>query len=84
MTPFELSVCAELNRETAKDKEESDLFLAYINAYWQRVETLKPFNELMGKESTPKQMTAEEMLMNVMGYHSSVGGVTDPILEERG
>lgn len=85
MTPFELSVCAELFSEKQKNDQESDLFLAYVNAYWQRVETLKPFDELMGRESAPKIMTAEEMLRNVMGLHQEHGGVTeDPTLEERG
>lgn len=85
MTPFELSVCAELNREKSKDKEETDLFMAYINAYWQRVETLKPFNELIGKESAPAVMSVEQMMMNVMSFNSANGGtVIDPSLEERG
>lgn len=77
MTPFELNMCALLFAEKVQGDQESDLFLSYINAYWQRIETLKSFDEMLGKEKEPKAMTEEEMLAKVMGLHSKMGGTTE-------
>lgn len=75
MTPFELNVCVETFTEKLKNEQETEMFYAYLGAYWQRVETLKSFNEMIGKETEQKQMTAEEMLTKVMGFNSELGGV---------
>ena len=76
MTPFELSICAEVFSESIKNDQETELFLAYINAYWQRVETLKSFEDMIGKEKKQKKMNEDEMLAKVMELNSMFGGST--------
>lgn len=76
MTPYELSVCAELFADKLKGDQENDLFLAYINAYWQRVETLKSFDEMMGKEKQQQKMNDDQMLAKVMELNNMFGGTT--------
>ena len=76
MTPFELSACATLFSDKLKNDQETEMFYSYINAYWQRVETLKSFDDMIGKEKQVKVMSSEEMFSKVMGLHSAMGGVT--------
>ncbi|KRE33429.1 hypothetical protein ASG85_14275 [Paenibacillus sp. Soil724D2] len=77
LTPAELSVCAAVFTETLKNDQETEMFYSYINAYWQRVETLKSFDEMLGKPKQEKVMSAEEMLSKVMGIHADMGGATE-------
>lgn len=74
MTPLELNLCAESVTDKIKNDQESEMFYSYINAYWQRVETLKSFDEMIGKK---KVMSAEEMLAQVMGFNAEMGGKTE-------
>lgn len=79
MTPAELSVCAEVYGEQQKVEYEQSLFFAHVNAYWQRVDSLKPFNEIMeeGKarqEREEKKMSDMEMLVNVTQLNALFGG----------
>ena len=76
MTPFELNLCASATAEKLKNDQESELFYSYVNAYWQRVETLKSFEDMIGKERKAKAMSPEEMLAKVMGIHAEMGGIT--------
>jgi hypothetical protein len=87
MTPFELGVCAELFSEQIKSDQENDLFLAYINAYWQRVDPLKSFGDMIGKKREAVKMDDQAMLAKAMQLNAMFGGTTQkdvPILEERG
>lgn len=77
MTPLELNLCATAYSEKAKNDQEADMFYSYVNAYWQRVEKLKSFDEMIGKEKETKVMSAEEMLASVMGIHAEMGGTTE-------
>lgn len=72
LTPFELNQCAEINNE----KNENDLFLQYINAYWHRVDPLKSFEEMMGREKKSQGMSEEEMLAKVADLNHMFGGAT--------
>lgn len=76
LTPFELSVHAELYTDKQKHDQESELFLSYINAYWQRVEKLERFDDLIGKERPQKQMNEDEMLAKIMDLNKMFGGAT--------
>jgi hypothetical protein len=77
MTPLELNQCASVVAEKTKNDQESELFYSYVNAYWQRVETLKSFDDMIGKPKETKVMSADEMLANVMGIHSELDGTTE-------
>jgi hypothetical protein len=77
MTPLDLNLCAQACADKAKNDQESEMFYSYINAYWQRVETLKSFDEMLGRPKEVKVMTPDEMLATVMGIHNELGGTTE-------
>lgn len=77
MTPAELTFSASAFNEKMKNDQESEMFYSYINAYWQRVEKLKSFDEMIGKEKEVKIMSADEMMSKLMGLHNDLGGVTE-------
>lgn len=77
MTPLELNLCVTAFADKSKNDQESELFYSYINAYWQRIEKLQSFNDMIGKPKEEKVMSADEMLANIIGIHSEMGGTTE-------
>lgn len=65
MTPKELNIIADVLHEKFKTEAEDQLQLQWMNAYWQRVETLKPFNEEVEKPQPEKRMSDLQMQANV-------------------
>jgi hypothetical protein len=74
MTPLELSTHAELFTDKLKQDQEKELFYSYINAYWQRVERLERFEDIVGKEKQQKKMSEDEMLAKVKELNEMFGG----------
>lgn len=77
MTPLELNICVEVFSEDQKRKAEDNLQLEYMNAYWQRVENLKSFNEMINKKVEEKKMTNTEMLANVHKLNALFKGTVE-------
>lgn len=78
MTPAELNLCIEVYVEKNKLETEDKLFGQWINAYWQRVETLKPFKEeIKSNDEKPKGMTPEEMFGNVLKLNAEMNGTVE-------
>lgn len=69
---------ADVFTEKVEQENNEKLMLAWINAYWQRVEKLEPFETFIKKkeETAPKSMTTEEMLLKVYELNARMGGVT--------
>jgi hypothetical protein len=74
MTPYELNIHAEVYQEKQKFEQEERLYLVWMGEYFHRVEKLPDLKEILGKKEEPKEMTAEEMLANVMQLNSVMGG----------
>jgi len=74
MTPYELNLHAEIFEEKQKFEQEERLTLVWMGEYFHRIETLPPLKEVLGKKEEPKEMTAEEMLANVMQLNSALDG----------
>lgn len=76
MTPHELSLCIEAYGEELQRETETRYRIAHATAYWQRVETLKPFDEEYSNdiEQQDKTMSPEQMLANVMKLNADMNG----------
>jgi tRNA splicing ligase len=79
MTPYELILAINVHNEKQKQKSEDEITLAYLNAYWQRVNKLPSLKKILGNEQQPvkKEMTAEEMLKEVMKINKVSGGTSN-------
>lgn len=74
MTPRELNMCIEVFSKNVTSKAEEKLHLEWVNAYWQRVDILKPFHEMIGKPKEEKEMSDIDMLVNVEQLNALFGG----------
>jgi hypothetical protein len=74
MTPYELTLHAEIYQEKQKFDQEERLSLVWMGEYFHRVEKLPTLNEILGKKEEMKEMSAEEMLANVMQLNSALDG----------
>lgn len=77
MTPHELNLALKVFDEKQKQKGENDLLLAYMTAYFHRIEKLESFDTYRKKMSEPekKVMSDEEMLAKVTQLHGLFGGI---------
>ena len=82
LTPYEFKLIADVFMEKEKAEAEKDLMVAYMTAYFHRVEKLESFEtyrqRLDGVEVEPvkKEMSVDEMLQKVMQIHESMNGQT--------
>jgi hypothetical protein len=74
MTPYELKLHAEIFEEKQRFDQEERLSLVWMGEHFHRVEKLPTLNEILGKKEETKEMTAEEMLANVMQLNSALDG----------
>lgn len=76
MTPNELNMSIEVYSENLKISSEEKLHLEWVNAYWQRIDVLKSFSEMIGKndEQKEKVMSDLEMLTNAHKLNELFGG----------
>jgi hypothetical protein len=74
MTPYELNLHADIYQEKQKFEEEERLTLVWMGEYFQRIEKLPTLNEILGKKEETEEMTADEMLHNIMQLNSALGG----------
>jgi hypothetical protein len=77
MTPNELNLCIQAFNEDQRIQNEEKLTLAYLGAYWFRVDKLPSLNRILGKETVKKKMTDEEMFQQVMKLNAMFGGTTE-------
>jgi hypothetical protein len=74
MTPNELNMCVEIYAEKTKQESDAKLQLEWVNAYWQRIEILKPFEEMIQQPKEEKKMSDNEMLANAHRLNALFGG----------
>lgn len=74
MTPYELSIYAEVFAEKKQIKQEEKITLVLMGEYFHRMEKLPRFKDVLGKKEKTKEMTADEMLQNVMQLNGALGG----------
>jgi hypothetical protein len=74
MTPHELNLCIHAFNEDQRIQNEEILTLAYLGAYWHRVEKLPSLKQVLGQEPVKKNMTDEEMLKRVKILNAMFGG----------
>jgi hypothetical protein len=74
MTPYELNIHAEIFEEKQKFEQDERLTLVWMGEYFHRVEKLPTLKEVLGKKEESKEMSADEMLANVMRIHSALDG----------
>lgn len=74
MTPRELNLVAEVFASRIKMDQEERLTLAYLTAYWQRVEKLEPLDQILNKTKQNKQMTDMEMFIKAQQLNAALGG----------
>jgi hypothetical protein len=78
MTPYELQLYADIFEE----KREEKLTLIWLSEWLHRTEEPPALNEFIGKkEEEPKEMTANEMLANVMQLNAAMGGAFEKVGE---
>lgn len=69
---------AQVFTEKEKERFESNLTFAWINAYYQRVEKLAPLkeclDEALGRVSDSEEMTDDAMLAMVKKLNAQYGG----------
>jgi hypothetical protein len=81
LTPFELSLYSESFMDKRKDDYNQSIDIAFINAYFQRVETLevslldkfKLTDDIEEKPQAPKQ-SAKSMLDQIVELNKALGG----------
>ncbi|RSD21078.1 hypothetical protein [Mesobacillus subterraneus] len=74
MTPHELNLCIHAFNEDQKIQSEDKLTIAYMNAYWHRVEKLPSLKQVLGQEPVKKKMTDKEMFNWVKALNAMLGG----------
>lgn len=81
MTPYELLLAIKAFEKKLRYEEEQRIIQAYLTAYWQRVERLKPLKKILAELSQSdktavkkKQMSSEEMLKVVTALNAQFGG----------
>lgn len=79
VTPLEFGIVFEAQEERKKIEHEERVTLAYMSAYWTaRWGTKKPpppLSEILDRpKPTPKKMTPEEILRQVIGVNKALGG----------
>jgi hypothetical protein len=72
MTPYELSVHADIYAEKAEQEREDKITLVWLGARLQRTEPFPSLNELLGKSD--EEMSDEEMLEQVKKLNALFGG----------
>jgi hypothetical protein len=78
MTPYEL----ELYGDIFEEKREEKLILVWLAEWLHRTEEPPSLNEFIGKkEEETKEMTADEMLANVMQINAAMGGAFEKVGE---
>lgn len=77
-TPKELNLLAEVYAEKEKEKVESNITFAWLNAYYQRVEKLSPLkeclDEALGRTPKGEEMSDDAMLEMVKRLNAQFGG----------
>lgn len=83
MTPHELNIAADIYKIQFERNDERLLHQAYANAYWQRVNVLKSFNEMIGKtdDQEKEKMSTDQMYNKMLELNSFFGGI---VVEEGG
>lgn len=83
MTPYELLLAIKAFEKKLRYEEEQRIIQAYLTAYWQRVERLKPLKKILDELNMTqpdktavkkKQMSSEEMLKVVVALNAQLGG----------
>lgn len=74
MTPYELNLYLSEYTEKQKIEQEEKITLAYLTAYWQRVQKMPSLKEILGKVKPKEPMTPEQMLKQVQVLNAMFGG----------
>ena len=74
MTPYQLSVYADVYKDRKKQEEEEKVTIAYLGAYWQRVKKMPSLQEVLGKSKPKKEMSSQDMLKRVKQLNALFGG----------
>lgn len=76
MTPKEFRLYGEVFTEKTEQKGQEKMMLAWMGAYWQRVEKLEPLENYLKKNEPEnlKSMSTEDMLVKVMELNVKMGG----------
>lgn len=75
LTPYEFSLSVIAYGKKMKQKQEDQLVLTYLGAYWQRVDP-KHFPKLKDILGDLKEPTPEEMLEEFKRMNDAMGGTT--------
>lgn len=78
MTPKEFRIYTELFAEKVEQETQEKFMLAWVGAYWQRVDKLEPFEHYLKKKEPekPQEMSTEQMLAKVLELNAKMGGTT--------
>lgn len=74
MTPYELSLYLSEYSEKQRLEQEEKITLAYLTAYWQRVQKMPSLKEVLGKTKPKEAMTPEQMLKQIKLLNAVFGG----------
>jgi hypothetical protein len=79
MTPYELTLCAEVYGERAEAEKEEKVTLVWLHEHYHRMKKLTPLKDvidnLFGRKK--KVMTDEEMMKTVELLNKKLGGTVE-------
>lgn len=80
MTPYQLSLYADVYKKKKEEESKNEISLAYINALWtaqwfgKKNNHPKPLNEILNNKKSKEIMTDEQMLQHVKMLNAMLGG----------